>query len=765
MANGGGNCDTHGSGIVVLENEHVRVGFSADTGSVVQLENRLADLRLVQHPVCDLPWRIEIAGHDGAGEWIEHHSSFQWSMDDPTRVELTWETPSGLGVDAVVQLPSDASSVSFSVSVRGAPGIMVDKIEYPILTGIGDLHDAVDSILAHTQGTGFLFRRPYHLFESEPFRRQGLRYSPYPEGFNGSTMQFMAYYAEGIGGFQVETLDPAGSMKWFNFYKGETGALESSVMHQSPDMRPGYGLEVPYPIVIGALQQGTWYEAVDRYKQWAVQQPWTAQGTLAERDDCSRWLLDEVGFATFGVNAAHDRSGWLDRFHAITRKPVFHVLGVNWPKTESGYGRGHPGGRDDWFPANFSQENLDTIRLNGDYWAPFEFDLLLATDRAESEAITASQLQLPEQKYSFDQYRFPFQCPATDYLPELHRWRDTELAGTYGADALYYDISANNVLMTCRNPDHGHLIGGGGWMVDAYADMWANTGESASGAKGGLVPQGAEMISELFVPYLDFYQARAEASPLSAFEADFFRDWIRTGHVEKIPMFAYVYHEYGPVRMDGWGKLSREAGELWYWVASRVALWGGLFELNYEFSDLEKLEGFEDHPNQHYAEFERRAYTVDPEKVAFVREIANARTGFARPWLVYGTMQPPLDIEVGEIPLDYHLYNVNQSRPHYDEKGTMHVSSVVHMAWRDPDGRLGFFFVNLLPDETQTVSVQIDPIRYGAPAGSTYTLRQVTSDDEEILGKGEGLKRFDVTLEPRKVELMVMDFEVGRTTS
>ena len=740
---------------IVLENDALRVVLSTRSGSVLQIENRIASLDLVHHSVTDVPWRLELAEPDDSSRWIERFSSFAWSIaDSGDRAELRWETESGQVVEAKVELPRGEEQVSFRVTVHGAPDVVVDKIEYPILTGMGDLHQTADSMLAHSQGTGFLFRRPWHLFETKPLRRQGLRYSPYPEGFNGSTMQFMSYYAEGEGGFYLATHDPSGAMKWLNFYKGQTGALESTFMHQSPDMRPGLGYEVQYPVVIGALREGTWHEAADRYKQWAIEQPWTRQGTLADRDDGSSWLLDEVGFSTFGVNAAHDRSGWLDRFHAITDKPVFHVLGVNWPKTEAGYGRGHPGGRDDWFPANFSQENLDTIRNNGDYWAPFEFDLLLDVDRSESELVTRNLLKLPEEKYSFDQYRFRFQCPATDYLPALHRWRDATLAGEYGADALYYDISANNVLMTCRDQGHGHPIGGGGWMVDAYARMWSSTGEAATEAKGQHVPQGAEMISELFIPYLDYYQARAEASPLSAFEADFFRDWIREGQVEKIPLFAYVYHEYGPVRMDGWGKLSREAGELWYWVASRVALWGGLFELNYEFSDLEALEGSFDDPKQHYAEFEHRAYEVDPFKVAFVREIANARTGFAKPWLVYGTMIRPLDVAMSDIDLDYHLYNVNQNRPHFDEKGTMRLGSVVHSAWRAPDGRLGFVFVNLQPDESQTLTLEIDTERYGLGHHERYSIRRLTAENETDLFAGTGVATIDVSVAPRMVTLL-----------
>ncbi len=612
-----------------------------------------------------------------------------------------------------------------------------------------------DSYLAHPQGTGFLFRNPIDLFEPEPLRSQGLRYSPYPEGFNGSTMQFMAYYAENQGGFYLATPDPTGAMKWLNFYKDDSGNLVSTVMHQNPDMQPGGELSVPYPIQIGTLDDGTWYEAAERYKAWAVSQPWTAQGTLAERTDLARWLLDDVGFATFGINAAHDRAAWLDHFHAITGKPVFHVLGVNWPKTPASYEGEIPGGRDDWFPATFDPANLATIRRNGDYWAPFEFDILLTTKTSDAEEISAAALQLPEEKYSTDRYAFPFSCPAdaSGYLAALHRWRDEQLVSTYKADALYYDISVNNVLMACRDSDHGHPIGGGAWMVDAYRAMYANTRSGVETARGDFVPQGAEMITELFIPTFAYYQARAEASPLSTFEGDRFRDWLISGAAEKIPLFAFVYHEYGPVRLDGWAKLSREVGDLWYWVAARIALWGGLFELNYEFSALEALDGKTDDPAEHYYAFDPTAFEIDPAKTDFVAEIANARTGFARPYLVYGTMQRPLAFDAPSITLDYFLYNSATNQPH-NERGTKTVPSVIHSAWRSPEGNIAFLFVNLQAESLQTISLSIDPTLYGIRSGATYQVSRITLASTDQVTTEIHPTSLDLTLEPHRVTML-----------
>jgi hypothetical protein len=749
---------TNGSrGTISLENQGARVVLSRHTGAIVQIENRERQLQLVTLPSDGVPWRIEILEPDGSSSWLETFTSFEWHVTEADNsVHLAWTTDPGMVVEADVRVPRGTSDVAFSIAVNGVPGVVIDKVEYPIVTGIGDLHPTADSVLVHSQATGFLFRRPYHLFETGQLRRQGLRYSPYPEGYNGSTMQFMTYYAQDVGGFLMRTADPAGGLKWFNFFKAPAGSLECSFMHQAPDLQPGASLVVPYPVLFEPTREGTWYEAAERYKRWAVEQPWTGRGTLAERDVRPTWLLDDVGFATFGVNAAHDRSRWLDRFHRITDQPVFHVLGVNWPRESTKYGKGHPGGRDDWFPARFSRENLSTIGSNGDYWAPFEFDLLLDEGKSESELVLANRLRLPEQRYSFDSYPFPYQCPASTYLPPLHAWRDATLCGEYGADALYYDISAPNVLMACRNPGHGHPIGGGGWMVDAVGGMWERTGRAAADAKGSHVPQGAEMVHELFIPYLDFYQARAEACPLSIFEADVFRDWIRSGDVEKIPLFAYVYHEYGPIRMDGWAKLSRETGDLFYWVASRVALWGGLFELNYEFSDLEAFPDAVDEPSEHYAEIVARAFEVDPAKVAFVREIALARTGYARPWFVYGTMVRPLDLTVPRIGLEYHLYNAHDRHPNAGEHGTKTVESVVHAAWRGRDGAVAFAFVNLDGDRPQTLGLEIDPKRYGFTDEEPLSWRRLSLDGRTELLTAQGHVTLEITLPPRKITLIDM---------
>jgi hypothetical protein len=723
--------------VISLENRLLRLDFDQDTGAIRQAEHKGRSLRLVDR-------RIEAE----SGTWVDSFASFDYEQLDE-EIRFHWIATNGLEVRAVVRLPAESDTASFTIDIGDLDGVPVDKIEYPIIGGIGSLSDTVDSYLAHPQGTGFVFRNPATLFTDD---KPGIRYSPYPEGFSGSSLQSFSYYTEDIGGFDFSTHDATGAMKWLNFWRHEDGKLRTSFMHQSPDVRSGRGFAPGYEVRIGALDEGTWYEAADRYKTWAIRQPWTSRGLIADRPN---WLFDEVGIVTFGINSAHDRSAWLDYFHKIADAPVFHIIGVNWPKHGGDYHGVHPGGRDDWFPARFNQVNLETIRRNGDYWAPFEFDLLQDPARSESAEVRASLVTFQDDRYSFDAYDFPFQCPTVPYVRELHAWRDEKLVTDYDADGIYYDISANNVLMQCRLQDHGHPVGGGKWIVDAYRSLWSETGQRASMAKGRHVPQGAEMVNEVFLDRLDFYQARAEATPLAPFESNFFRDWIINGDCEKIPLFTYVYHEYGPVRMDGWGKLSRETGELWFWVAARVVIWGGLFELNYEFSPLEVLDGVMEDVSQHYATIDDVRREIDPARAEFVRELVRSRIGFAKPYLVHGTMLRPLKFDGPKIDLDWTFFNFPPDSPIYGQSATQRVDLVQHAAWRAPDGRLGFVFINLHPVEVVKTSLEIDLRRYDV-AWSSVTVKQHTHEESHSLFDGNttnGLE-IDVHLSSRRVTVI-----------
>ncbi|HVU79226.1 MAG TPA: DUF6259 domain-containing protein [Gaiellaceae bacterium] len=604
-----------------------------------------------------MPWRLRLED----GTVLDTPVSFACERRDGGLC-LSWESERGDELEATVS--PDDDTLRFRISARPVRGPAPEVVEYPVIGGIGALSG--EDALVHSYATGLLFHNPLELFRGDgEGTARGVVHAPYPEGFSGATMQLMAYYAAGRGGFSFSADDETGAQKWFDFAK-RGDHLEASFGHGSPDL--GRPLEPAYDVIVAPLLDGNWWEAADRYKAWAAGTRW-----CAARRERPRWLFEEVGVCTFGINAGRDRSRWLRAIRELAGAPVFHVLGPNWSHVPGDYRGTLPGGLDDWFPAQLDEANLAAIRERGDRVAPFFFDLLFGRDRSEHEAGVAALQQIPDPPLSVDAYTFPFLCPATPFARTLHRERDARLVRETGVDAVYYDISANNVIKRCSDASHGHPRGGGAFLVDAYRELYSDP--------PGVV-RGTEMINEVFVDRLDFYQARAEASPVSSFEADRYRDWVKDGSVEKVPLFAYVYHEHGPVRLDGWAKLSRETGELFYWVGARVLAWGGLFELNYEFSPLENVDGVAEPLDEHYALLPDHRYDVDPEKAAFVRELAAARTGPANRYLAYGTMLPPLPIRSPRVGLEWFQYNSPQEWPAYEDRGVREVDAVVHCAWR-----------------------------------------------------------------------------------
>jgi hypothetical protein len=720
---------------VVIENAHLRIELDARTGAVMQVTNLDRSLRLIAGPPGP-PWRILLLD----GSVLEQPASFDAEHRGEC-VALRWSTERGDIVRATVTLPADTLNATFEVALEQAHGSRAEVIEYPVLGGIGALAgDGEDDRLLHSYATGFVFENPTALFAGEgdgPAR--GLLHSPYPEGFSGSTMQLMAYYALGRGGFYFAADDATGAQKWFNFFGEGAGHCRAAFGHGSADLA---GLLAPaYPVLVGALVEGTWSEAADRYKAWAVNQPWCSR-PLASRSAEERWLHEEIGIVTFGINASRDRSRWIRAISEIADAPVLHILGPNWAKEPQNYENHLPGGIDDWFPAQFHPANLEAIRNAGDRWAPFLFDLLFGAEGSDGVEGAAALQSIPHPLLSFDAYEFPFLCPATPFLQNLHRERDARIANEYGADAIYYDISANNVIKRCYSDAHGHPRGGGAFLVDAYRELYSTPS----------APRGTEMINEVFIDRLDFFQARAEASPVTSFEADKFRDWIKEGRVEKVPLFAYVYHEFGPVRMDGWAKLSREHGDLFYWIGARVLAWGGLFELNYEFSPLETIDGVAEPLDEHYFPLPDHRYEIDPDKAAFVRELAAARTGPANQYFAYGAMLPPLDLESPTIGLPWLHYNSPPGWPAFGDAGVHTVPAVIHCAWRSADCA-AVVLVNIDSTEHQldvpanAFNLRLDPER-------AYEVFRIDGAERTWLGPLTGGGVRAVSLPPRKVVVL-----------
>ncbi len=669
--------------MMILSSGGLELAIDRETGAI----RRLTDLR-TGTVLAESSQREAFILEREQGDFSSAFKSFHY-REEPGRLELCWECEDGVAVQACIRARGEAAA--FTARAQGNRDFPLCSLEYPLINGIKSILGDED-YLAHAYATGFLVQNPYGAFEKEG---DGLRHMPYPESFSGASMQFFTYYAKGLCGLYFAAEDGEFCQKWLNFYKSGD-RLRASQAFGYEDVGPGKPVESSWDFLIRATEGDDWYEAADLYKAWALRQVWCRRGRLWDRpaEEKAGWLLEDTGAVTFGINGMHDRAKWIRKYRRMAGAPLFHVTGPDWTSVPQTYGSGVPGGYPDWFPTRFHPENLKAWQEDGSHFAPFEFDFLVDPEKGDREKLKASLQKWPEDPKSHDGYKFNMLCPICEYTRWLHTERDRRVVRESGADAMYYDISANNILKTCMDESHGHPAGAGRKMTEAYREIYSGTRRALTEDRGKYIPLGTEMINESLIDVLDFYQARANAQPCSALELWPYRALLRLNRAWLIPMFQYVYSGYAPVRMDGWGKLAAEGGSLVYHTIAKTYLWGGLFEINSEYSPMEVIdEEGENSSQEHYCALEPRNYPLDEDIGAYIRKFASLRTGPYGKFLAYGEMLRPPEVACGSVSRTWLQYNLSAGTAEQNSSGAVARESVLAQAYR-LNGETAVFIAN-----------------------------------------------------------------------
>ena len=723
---------------VVGTGSRLRVAFDAGTGAIVSLRNLVTGQELLEADVERVPWRlipqgvVPLEDDTAAGLIAAHRRSIHVAYDErpqfpPGPVTIT-DTASGIRLSWETEGTRVEVDVELGVDLRMTPRVLVDEgvtppesLVFPVLTGLRELDG--DDRLLFPQHSGWLVSRPL---------QTGGFSGPYPDGLFGCTLQATAYFASGVGGFYLATHDPSSTSKGFAF--GPNGWV---VTHDHWDLRDGTSMDLGYPVVIDALERGDWYEAADRYRSWVLPNaPWCADGPRHEQVRV-RWLHDEVGLVIWCPPSTLDWSPWLRDYCAAAGTPVHIVPGWDWPAEL-------PPTTDHWFPAHFHPSNVEAYQ--GHRVTPYMNDLFIHADDLDE---WGDQVIEPKQPFTWSFFRgdkvpdgegkeevlrhIDYRaCPAASRFADLHERRNLTLCRDYDMHGVCYDISSGNPPARCLNADHGHPPGWGRDVVTANNDLNARTHRAVHEATGAYPALGNEGIIENIIPSMDFYTARAIGGPLGALEA-FIGGRERPpgeGH-ELVPYFDAVYHDYAPVREDVWCEISKRQGDIYYWTSARcVLVWGGILSLHYAINWPGPGHGPE---SAEFIGWDGGHYVSnvplpedDPGKLAFLAELAAARTGYGNRYLGWGRLLPPPSVDGGTVSLSYEFEGdwrvVDRN---LFPSGSWDVPRVTSARWEDPDGNVGVFLCNVGPDP---VTVELDP-----SWGTTVTSRAGSAPAESKL--------------------------------
>jgi len=770
---------------LVARNDRLEVIFDGTSGGIRAMRNRATGQELLQTPAsAPAPWKMT-AQQPPPGEQQQTFSPQRFTYAiarDGHSADLRWETgQDGLTVRVRALLGDHGDLELWPKLVNERVALPPQVFTYPLLENSRTFsgNGASDYCIYPQCSTGFLYRAPFG--QTIPSIDGN-----YPDGYSGVAMQVMGYYREGVGGFSFATHDPHSTRKVLNFSQDEI-----SFGHATWDLRRGADLDYRYPVVVAPMTRGDWYEVAEHYRRWAITQPWCAKGPKWQRadDEYCRWVHEEVGLVVWQVPSNADWSPWLRWFREATGTPVQIVHAYDWSAT-----RGWQMGFEGYFPPQFHPNNVAEWKHNRvtayvndlfisyeaqDFetkWRPATMTLNFPFDPFPADEVFAasgptpgtSKGGAPDPRVTGD--AFYFLCPVTEVQRSLHVWRDSTLVQLTHIDGVQYDISFGNPenWMTCTDSSHGHPPGAGRWVVQAFIENARRSKAAMAKALGRYPYQGTETVIETALDVVDGFYSRILAGPHTLAEGrplqggDPYEAPPGQGR-ECVPFFEAVYHDYGPVRHDGFAQLNPGYGDIFYWTAAKIVCrWGGLLELDYNIGWPEAIPGWNGTPPATYTPYDGAYYeaidapALDPAKAAFLREIATARTGYGNPWLGYGRLARPTGTPSKSIPLDYGNHEDINPVTRYTAQGTWDVPQLLEGAWLDSDDRLGLFFCNLAKDEDFALHVDVDAAERWGQDYRGRALTMSTSDGTKTIGAvgRDNRVRFALTLPPRRITLV-----------
>jgi hypothetical protein len=568
-------------------------------------------------------------------------------------------------VQATISVYDGSPFSTWRIAVHNRGQHAVEKIAYPLIAGIQELGpDGSDDCLVVPTLEGRLYHNP-----AKNLRGAG---NTYPSCF--LNMQFAAYY-DSRAGFYFACYDNQGYVKGFGFNKQGGQWASMSFDHYGDGIRYGADFAIPYPVVIGVFE-GDWYTAADIYRQWAASQ-WWAKQSLHEKHIPAG--LTDIGAGSCFVAVANAKwKPWDTSLSEITMLSKNHRHYADCPYLIELQGWENKGAWSwgDYFPPFEGWGNYDAMVADLHSANCRLLVLIGATSVNKKTDFWKSQKPLPYAVRNatgnlLDDKGDPllslqYMCPMTSFWGKHLEETAVELT-RHGADIIQFDCFPHPPQnMPCFEITHGHPLGLGKWQTDAWLKNLAMI-ESACRTVNRNVCFTSEGISEIYIPYLDVAHFWRDVYS----EVGLKEQGLRDNTSEIIPLFHYIYHDRFVAQGSYYlGLLMPGHPEYNLLCLSRMLVWGEI-----------PLQNTWIRTDSH--QYDRNALDL-------LKRIGQARTSYAKDFLVFGKMLRPLQFScpLTTVPLGKALGRTN-SNP------GMQVPGVMHSVWRADDGSVGAVFVNI----------------------------------------------------------------------
>jgi hypothetical protein len=686
-----------------LSSPSLQIGVDASNGQLVELIDRTTGHNFAPPPAATSTlWSLDLAlasGPRSLGPADAKRCEIE-TLADPTRgLRLSWSDFSGYGVAGlrveIVARPTEDPAVSrWELAVTKPRDSALEQVVFPRLAG---LPAQSDERLAVPAWLGELLVNPREEMASQPGKSVRTEWQ-YP---GRMAMQVLAFYRPGGAGLYLACDDPTALRKIFAANADGRGGFDLEVAHLPENGARGFERYAPpYGVRIGTFQ-GDWITAAERYRAWAVQQPWIKSSRRAS-GATPQWAQQT---ALWVWNRGRS-SEVLEPAVAMQRElglPV-SVLWHWW------HGCAYDAGFPEYLPpregaelfraalAKAHEHGVHTlVYMNSRLWG-------LTTRSWEEEGAIAWAVKRPDGSHRREIYNTFTRQPLTAMCMGTEFWRK-KYAGIaeraikeLGVDGIYMDQACSS--LSCFDATHGHPLGGGSYWMNGFRQLSADIRQRSADVRPiGLAGEGA---GEAWLPYLDL---------MLSLEVSRERYRPPTPAWEPIPFFQAVYHPYA-LQFGNYSSLTMPPyDDLWpaeFAPKDPLALLDEKFALQFRF---EQARAFVWGQQPMIANFRPSHLKDRPEEIAYVLRLARLRQA-GLDYLMHGEFLRPPAINAADVEADISRLSIYAGQKGALTSFKKTLPLAIAGAWRAPDGDVGVALASIA-DQPQTLTLAFAPAYHG----------------------------------------------------
>lgn len=629
----------------------------------------------------------------------------------PGGMRLLWErfgdssVPS-LKVEVEARLDADAPVSRWTIAVRNLESLDLEEIRFPRILGVAEQErerlavpvwmgqQAVDP-RAMLAGTG---------------KRGGRWAWSYPGPLS---LQCLAFYREDGPGLYLACDDATAQQKTFAIEADAQSRVNLEVIHYPSVRSKQAGVALGYGVVLGVFR-GDWFTVAERYRRWAVRQPW-AHASRLQRGLVPDWVL-KTGIWVWNrgrsPNVLPPAVELRDRF-AMPVSVFWHW----W------HGCAYDTGFPEYFPPREGTEPMKTALANAlakDIRAVLYMNQRLwgmttkswSEEGAERYAVKGADGKIVSEVYNiFTRQPCAAMCLGTAFWRDKYAGLAEKAVRELGASGIYMDQAC--LSMACYDPTHGHPVGHGNFWSQGFRSLVEDIHRRTRGA--GPVALAGEGCGETWLGDLDV---------MLSLQVSRERYAGRDGW-ETIPWFHAVYHPYAVLYGNYSSLAAPPYDELW---PSQSAPENALALLDARFSGqfrLEQARAFVWGQQPTIANLRAEHFDKRPHEIAYAVRLARIRHR-TLDYLMRGTMLRAPKIAVPDIEMDFSRLSIYAGRNGGVTSFRKRSPSAIAAAWRAPDGSVGVALASIVDREIRFPLV-LDHDNYDLPSRGTIDWIDETS--------------------------------------